>query len=137
MQKKNLMLKHKSKIWKSFAKSIWLRVGNLKKPDLKKPGFYCWVLLVFFKIILKKPKKTGFFQDFAFCDAKLLLSFTKSKDFLCKIVYFPYKLPPKTPKYTSRSVYAIYHWFYFLKQSYSNLWCLDCIFFNIITFKRM
>ena len=54
------------------------RVGNLKKPNLKKPGFYCWVLLGFFKIILKKPKKTGFFQDFAFCDAKLLLSFTKS-----------------------------------------------------------
>jgi hypothetical protein len=40
------------------------RVRTLKKPALKKPGFFQWVFWFFSKATLKKPEGFGFFQKF-------------------------------------------------------------------------
>ena len=78
--------------------SLLNRVGNLKKPDLKKPGFYCWVLLGFFKIILKKPKKTGFFSRFCILRCKIIAFFHKKLGFFMQNCIFSLQIATKNSK---------------------------------------
>ena len=57
------------------------RVGEVIKPELIKPGFYYRVLLGFFKRNLKKPEKSGFFQDFTLCATIISLFIAKREEF--------------------------------------------------------
>ena len=78
--------------------SLLNRVGNLKKPDLKKPGFYCWVSLVFFQDNLEKTQENWVFSRFCTLRCKIIAFFHKNLGFFMQNCIFSLQIATKNSK---------------------------------------